>query len=286
MSSAGLVGKERTLDAKLDAGVQLLYSEMLNRLWWTVERNIWRPYYNAFPKFPCPRCTSGHLVLSKDSRQTMETAYSVNQQTNSSWELEWITERFICFLVCGNTACGEVVTVCGRVTHEQHEQYDEDSQEMEYFNSVFYSPTQMQPAPPVFAVSKKLSKDCAAHLRKAFELLWVDPASCANRIRIFVEYLLDQFAVPRVGVNKKGQDYDMNLAQRIEYLELQKPGHKDAFNAMRNVGNYASHQGKAKFDTLIKCFEVLEEMLKDLVDGRKNRLEKLTAELSVKDGDF
>ncbi|ARP65495.1 hypothetical protein A9K65_020565 [Mesorhizobium sp. WSM1497] len=178
------------------------------------------------------------------------------------------------------------MAVCGRVTHAHHEQYEEDLGEMVSYNSTYYSPTQMYPAPPVFPLSPKLSKECAAHLRKAFELLWVDPASCANRIRIFLERLLDQFEVPYMGVNNKGRDYDMTLAQRIEYLEDKKPGHKDAFNAMRNVGNFGSHQGKAKFETLINCFEILQEMLKDLVDGRKSRLEKMTAALLVKNGNF
>ncbi|WP_189524044.1 DUF4145 domain-containing protein [Mesorhizobium sp. M8A.F.Ca.ET.165.01.1.1] len=228
----------------------------------------------------------GPSSLMKDTLQIWETGYSKKEQNDPEWELHWLTERFIGFLECGNKFCGEIVTVCGSVHRQHHEQYEEALGGEVSFDNTYYSPSLIHPAPPVFAVSKKLNKDCAAHLRKAFELLWVDPASCANRIRIFVERLLDQFGVPCVGVNKKGDDYDMNLAQRIEFLEGQKPGHKDAFDAMRNVGNYGSHQGKAKFDTLIDCFEILEEMLKDLVDGRKSRLEKMTAALLVKGGDF
>ncbi|MER8410044.1 DUF4145 domain-containing protein [Mesorhizobium sp. M1342] len=143
-----------------------------------------------------------------------------------------MTERFVCFLVCGNKVCGEVVAVCGRVTHEHHEQYEEDVGRMVSFDSTYYVPTQMYPAPPVFALSTRLKKDLAAHVRKAFELLWVDPASCANRIRVFLEFLMDYFEIPRSDINAKGEEYDLKLYHRIERLEAKKPGHKKTFNAL------------------------------------------------------
>jgi hypothetical protein len=256
-------------------------------IWWPVERNIWRTSYSAFPKFPCPRCTTGRLTLVDNSRQTLEPEYS-RRDRSDEFDLGpgSVAERFTCFLECGSKFCGEVVTVCGNVHRESHDEYDELMEEVVTFNNTYYSPSAILPAPSVFSVSKSLSKECTAHIRKAFELLWVDPASCANRIRIFVEYLLDQFQVPRVRASKKGDSYDMNLAQRIEVLEGSKPGHKKTFDALRNVGNYGSHSGNAKFDTLIDCFEILEEVLKDLVDGRRSRLEKITERLSAKGGEF
>ncbi|QKD03520.1 DUF4145 domain-containing protein [Mesorhizobium loti R88b] len=154
------------------------------------------------------------------------------------------------------------------------------------FDSTYYTPRQMFPAPPVFPLSTRLKKELAAHLRKAFELLWVDPASCANRIRVFLEFLMDHFEILRTDINAKGEEYDLKLYHRIERLEAKKPGHKKTFNALRNVGNYASHSGKAKFETLIDCFELVELIIADLVDGRQDRLDKMTARLSVKDGEF
>ncbi len=216
----------------------------------------------------------------------METGYSKRDHDDLDWELGWLTERFVCFLECQNKFCGEIVAVSGGVRRETHEQYDELIGAVVTFNPVYLSPVAIHPAPPLFRVSQNLSKECAEHLGKAFQLLWVDPASCANRIRIFVEHLLDQLGITRSGTDDKGKEHHLKLFRRIDLLEAERPGHKKTFDALRNVGNYGSHSGKAKYETLIDCFEILEEVLKDLVDGRRARLDKITENLSMKGVDL
>ncbi|MER8646769.1 DUF4145 domain-containing protein [Mesorhizobium sp. M1252] len=174
----------------------------------------------------------------------------------------------------------------GDIVRTDEAAYNLDLEEEFDIEVVAYWPRAILPAPPVFPISKNLSQDGALHLRKAFELLWVDPASSANRIRIFVEFLLDQFGISRTGTNKKGASYDLALADRIILMETSKPGHKSVFTAMRKVGNYGSHAGKAKFEALIDCFELLEAVLIDLVDGRRERLDKLTAGLLDENAKF
>lgn len=121
-------------------------------------------------------------------------------------------------------------------------------------------------------------------LVKAFDVMWADAGASANRIRIFVEQLIDQYQVPTTGVDKKGNPYEMKLFQRINEMEKMHPGHKDAFDALRWVGNYGSHSGDAKRETLLNCFEVLGGLLADLVEGRKDRLQNWQQQMIVNKG--
>ncbi|WP_446737714.1 DUF4145 domain-containing protein [Rhizobium sp. CFBP 13644] len=65
----------------------------------------------------------------------------------------------------------------------------------------------------------------------------------------------------------------MLWSTQVNELEKLHPGHKQTFDALRRVGNEGSHSGEEKRDNLLNCFEVLERVLQDLVDGKKARLE-------------
>ncbi|MBY5594131.1 DUF4145 domain-containing protein [Rhizobium leguminosarum] len=248
--------------------------------------NYWRSTYSSFPKFLCPRCEAGRLISNDGNLKFVETGFSLNEHSHLAWEPEWITERFACFLVCDRPSCGEVVAVSGDTSHFHHEEYDEDLGEEVQYHGRRYSPTAMHPAPHIIKVSKKLDAVCRGDLEASFALLWVDPAACANRLRTFIEHLLDQFKIERIGINKKDEEYTLNLVQRIDKLEKLKPGHDKTIKALKRVGDYGTHQGKAKFDTLLKCYELLEAALADIVDGKKAHLDKLIAELMGNDDDF
>lgn len=245
--------------------------------------NYWRSSYSTFPRFLCPRCSSGRLIAEEENLKSIETGYSLREHSDEDWEPEWITERFTCFLVCDKSSCGEVVAVSGTSSHSYHVQYDEHIEEHVEFHGRYYAPISMHPAPHIIGTSRKLNKVCKNDLEASFALLWADPAACANRLRTFIEHLLDQFEIPRKGINKKDEEYTLNLAQRIERLEKLKPGHEKTIKALKKVGDYGTHQGQAKFDTLIKCYELLEAALADIVDGKKAHLDKLIAELMGKD---
>jgi len=248
--------------------------------------NYWRSSYSAFPKFLCPRCSSGRLISQDENLRSVETGFSLNKHSHEAWEPDWITERFACFLVCDKPSCGEVVVVSGASSHSYQVHYDEHIGEEVQNHGHHYAPMAMHPAPHIIGVSRNLNAVCKGDLKASFALLWVDPAACANRIRTFIEHLLDQFQIPRKAIDKKGEEYTLNLVQRIDRLEKLKPGHDKTIKALKRVGDFGTHQGKAKFDTLIKCFEVLEAALADIVDGKKARLDKLVADLMDNKDDF
>lgn len=246
-----------------------------------MQRNLWRKQYSSYPSLPCPRCSKG-LKLQKDSKQTYEPSYSKIDHGEEGWTPYQITARFTALLQCHNAFCGEVVTVTGAVDFEEHQYYD--GEEMQVDINEYMRPKFLYPAPPVIKVSQKLSDDCKRLLRSSFEQLWVDEATCANRLRSFVEHLLDQLGISREGTRPDGSIFEKKLAVRIDEVEKQKPGHKSALNALRNVGNLGTHGTKLKFDTVLDAFELLENALDDLVDGKQARLDALSLKLSDKKG--
>lgn len=85
--------------------------------------------------------------------------------------------------------------------------------------------------------------ECAKQLSRAFELYWTDKAAAANRLRFFVECLMDHFNVPTKGKGQKKESHVLDLFERIVASDIVIPSHKDALEAMRHVGNNGSHGG-------------------------------------------
>ncbi|RVJ37389.1 DUF4145 domain-containing protein (plasmid) [Sinorhizobium meliloti] len=233
-----------------------------------MNREQWAIGFDKLPRWLCPHCQNGLLHPMKDYPHVEETEYSKEEQKLQESEPDWTMERFVALLKCDVAHCGEVVAVGGNRVAEFFEDWNAHRQ---WWESVLV-PMLVRPAPHIIPVSKNLSDACAMQLRKAFELYWLDKAACANRLRIFVERLMDHFQVPTQKLDKKGKPYDLNLSQRITEFDKMKPGHKDALDALRHVGNYGSHEGQGDMDALLDCFELLEDALAELIDEKKAML--------------
>lgn len=247
-----------------------------------MDRHIWRTHYSSFPTLPCPRCFKKGLKIVKDGKQTYEPAYSKMAHGGEGWSPYDIAGRFTAALQCQSPFCGEVIAVAGAVDFQEEEyHYGED---LQVHITEYMRPKLMWPAPPVIDVPRNLSDDCKRLLKSSFEQLWADQATCANRLRSFVEHLLDQLGVTRDGTRQDGSTFEKNLATRIDELEKKNPGHKFALHALRNVGNLGTHGKTLKFDTVLDAYELLESALDDLVGGKKARIEALAKKLSDKTG--
>jgi len=241
-----------------------------------MNRTLWRNYYPGFPILPCPRCNKLSLKTDRESKRILIPVHEEKRREKPDTSIfEW-TARFQCFLVCEEPRCGEVVSVSGAVDYEEYDDREEDV--FHIFETL--RPMSMYPAPPIIAVSRKLSKEARGHLIASFGLIWPDPASCANRIRVFIEQLLVDFGVAPTRIDSKGKEVKRTLPERIEDLEATMPGHKSTFDALRKVGNIGSHEGRLKFETALDAYEILEVALEDLVDGRRARLDALKQKLS------
>lgn len=232
-----------------------------------MKRDLWNHSFSSLPKWTCPACGSGSIIAMEGFPHSEETEESKRERQNHlEWEPEWVRESFVALLKCDE--CGEVVTVAGTKrlwTYEDHESHEQCLGESLIVRHVY-------PAPHIIEVSGELPSECAEHLELAFELYWVDKAAAANRLRIFVERLMDHFDVPVEGKGNKEKNHALNLSERITEFEKMKPGHKDALDALRFVGNHGSHAGQSDQKALLDAFEILEGALSELVDNKKAKL--------------
>lgn len=200
--------------------------------------------------------------MDAKSFQREEPQHVRIRHRNEDVDAEW--GRFKGFVRCDRQFCGEIVVVAGNYTTEFHHHYDDDSDTPVTDEATSYRPHIMSPAPEIIQYPKKLNKDSKEHLLRSFALFWADYASCANRLRIVVENLLDQFEVERE--NDKG-DF-LNLASRIEKLARTKPDQADYLNALRWLGNAGSQDGDVDFNDLLSCYDMLEHAMFELFEDR------------------
>ncbi|MER9643200.1 DUF4145 domain-containing protein [Mesorhizobium sp. M0239] len=229
-----------------------------------MNRDLWETGFSSLPKWTCPHCQKGSLHTMPGFPRVEETEYSKEEQNHPDSEPDWTVEQFVALMKCETPSCGEVVAVGGNRAAwlqedcEHHRQYWESTLVCAF----------VRPAPHIIPVSKKLPPEGASQLKKAFELYWLDKAAAANRLRIFVERLMDHFQVPLKGKGNKTKNHTLDLSERIEEFDKMKPGHKDALNALRHVGNYGSHEGQSDTQALLDCFELLEDALAELIDEK------------------
>jgi len=233
-----------------------------------MDKNLWRESYGSLPRLPCPRCAKGKLA-GKGEPRLLEPVHINLEIERQGLQGELSEGNFIAFMVCNNGFCGEVATVAGDYRSEEHAQWDEHSEQEERYTTTAYRIFSFRPAPPIINIPKNLNSDAKRHLKKAFELFWNDYASCANRLRIVVEYLLDQFQIERQGADGGYR----SLSGRLKQMKDVKPEQEHLLSALRWLGNAGSHDGVVDFKDLISCFEMLEHVMIELLEERRAKMD-------------
>ncbi|MGR9413690.1 DUF4145 domain-containing protein [Rhizobium leguminosarum] len=234
-----------------------------------MERVLWTKSYTSFGRFTCPRCNRGKLRENQEWTLREEPNYTTRQLENDGLIGELSEGRFAGLLKCNNKPCGELVAVAGDYRTDYEIQQDYDTGEAVELSLHHYRPVCVTPSPAIISFPKGMAEDIKPHMRRAFELFWMDHGACANRLRIIVEMTLDQLGVPREGPKGNRKKARWDLAERISDLNRLRPGHEDVLNALRVVGNTGSHEGVVDFEVLLDCFELLEYALIELLERRR-----------------
>jgi hypothetical protein len=115
-------------------------------------------------------------------------------------------------------------------------------------------PKAIYPAPPIISFPPKTPHAVGTELKAAFALFWVDLSSCAAKLRVSLERLLDSLGSPNVGT----------LAKRIECMKGADKIQSEIFHSLRVVGNVGSHEGAVRRDVVLTAFEIYEHQLEQL----------------------
>ncbi|MGF6901888.1 DUF4145 domain-containing protein [Paraburkholderia sp. GAS348] len=248
------------------------------------ERELWSGEYsrNELPRFSCPRCGSGRLAQAADSLSVVEPEYSKTQAQHPDWEPDWDVERFNLKLLCDNSGCAEVVCVVGDTTISEY--YDEELNSWALVSLL--RPRAFFPAPPMMALPKEMPREVEAQIEKSFELYWTDFSSCANRLRVSVELLLDYFKVSRSAINVKAKSVQLDLNARINLFAKIEPEHAPTLTALRMIGNLGSHGDEVSREALLDALEIYEHALAELCGHRRARIDSLRQKLIASKGKY
>lgn len=238
---------------------------------------MWSGSYEEarFPPWPCPACGRHSLHLKGDSLAREETKDSHEAQGSQDWEPDWVTERFVCLLVCQNRHCGEACSVAGDIGYVVQD--DGNGWERRF------EPHFIEPAPDIFIIPKKCPKLTTQELRAAFSLFWSDPSAALNRTRTSIEFLLDAGKIQRRARSKKGDLRSLSLHQRIEKSLPKDAQTRSKLLAVKWLGNLGSHDRVTRGQVL-EAFELVEYILEIIVEKRPQRLDRLAKDINKRKG--
>lgn len=225
-------------------------------------RNLWPESFpqDDIPALPCPWCDRGNLRYIQNTLQLRRpTGDGIAEQNGDIGFLD-ATWRFSLFLQCAVEKCGNIVSVHGDAHITKRSSYQAPNDE---FVHVLH-PHGMHPAPPLMTIPPETPPEIASDLQTAFELYWIDLGACANRLRISVEHILDEFGVP-----------GNNLSKRIAAFKEADPEHAGTFDALRFVGNVGSHDGMVEREAILDAFEIYQDAAAELFGKRRARIDLL-----------
>jgi hypothetical protein len=227
------------------------------------------------PPWPCPTCKKGVLALVPGSFYFKESVASKRAHGEEGWDPDWVTYNFTCRAQCNNGRCGEEAVLAG-VGGIEPEWQEDDVEWVKYF-----SPHLCRPMPDIIELPSKCPRDVASALRAAFALFWSDRAAAAGRVRVALDYLMDELGIPREK-QKGSKTVVYDLHGRIELFANNDPTMGMRLMALKWLGNTGSHQRIVIRDDLLDAFQVLEHSLVELIDKRTANVDALAQKLTRK----
>lgn len=233
--------------------------------------------------YQCPTCEKGVLKIKQGTFNNKETKLSAEGHQHEAWEPNWIEYIYSCLFECTNTACKETVASTGNGSVNEYYSYDEDGRADvdcdDYFRPQYFSPHLK-----MFSISKDAPEEVKDEINKSFSLIFADPASSANHIRVALEHLLTYLKIKRSNVNNGKRSFLM-LHRRIELLPNKYEHIKDIFFALKWLGNAGSHSNhEVGFDDVLDSYELMEELLIEIFDNKRVKAKALAKKINKKKG--
>lgn len=251
-----------------------------------INRIIWKYGFTVekIHEWACPTCKKGILIGNRKNFNIQEDNASVKIRTESYWEPEWLSGVFTAIIHCNNSKCQEKVAVIGEMSVEEENIYDEDEYDSGYRAYEILKPKLFIPTLEIFPLNEKLPVQIRINILEAFSLFHADSSSCANKIRIVVENLMNAFKISKTATTK-GKRKKRTLHNRIELFRNKFPDEGDLLMAIKWIGNVGSHsvESLTKDDTL-DGFEILQHVINKLYDNETKRIKSLSKSINKNKG--
>ena len=138
-------------------------------------------------------------------------------------------------------------------------------------------PTAMHPPPPVIAGADEVPDRIRDVLSVSFGLLWTNGESCAGRLRVVVELILEHHGFPA----EPSPGKFVSLDKRLERWEscYGASGIGRSLMAIKWLGNVGAHETEVARDRLLDAYAILDRVLKQIFPADERYLDDLADEL-------
>ena len=231
---------------------------------------------NNIPDWTCPTCHKGALKTEIKNIKTIENAISLSGHGHDAWEPEWMRGIFLGLLKCSNASCNETVVVTGVYHSEEGHEYEHVEDRYDMVVNEMLTPTCFNPPLHIFHIDKDLPDNIRGEIINSFNVYWLDISSCANKIRVVIELIMDDMKVPKTYLHA-GKRKGYSLHKRIELFKVSNSEQAELLMAIKWIGNSGSHtsDGLTK-DDILDSFEILEHVTAKLYETDSKRIAKLT----------
>lgn len=232
-----------------------------------IDRDLWRPHWQEgdYPSLPCPHCRA---PLNFDEDTLVVRTSTHNIQLVDFTDIDEALSGFTAWLTCGHAKCGQHVSVSGLCTY--HYAYD---QKGDTITERVFSPKILLPGPPLIALTSDIPKSVRSILLASFNLFWLDSEACASRLRVALEFILEDQGFPATDANGKL----VSLHHRIGNWHSTYGALTVATSlmAIKWLGNDASHKDGISRASLFDAYDILSLLLKRLYPPDNRDIDEL-----------
>ncbi len=237
----------------------------------TLDRETWRTQWEEgeYPSPPCPTCGA---PLNWDEAVLVCRTSTHNSELVGQTDIDEAQSRFTGWFSCGHSKCGEAVAVLGHCTYRYAYGHSGETITKRRFH-----PKAMHPPPPVIETADEVPDDIRSVLLVSFRLLWTSSESCAGRLRVVVELILEHDGFP----SEPSPGKFVSLDKRIKNWEsfYGASGIAKSLMAIKWLGNVGTHETDVSRDRLLDAYEILDRVLKRIYPPDEGYLDEKADEL-------
>lgn len=223
-----------------------------------MNRTLWNKRYFSKDNpisYPCPKCFDGILKLIHIRQEITESGREL-QAYNYPYGIDHV---FSGIYKCNDVSCNAVMAVVGTLQKDVEIPLYNDTMDIDYAD--FYTPLFFYPNLRLFKLSDQITKEIIDQIDLSFSLFFSDLSSCANKIRITIEMILDDIKAPKYKIMGSKKRHVFNLHGRILHYKKKNKALAELMLAIKFIGNEGSHKGALELNDVLDAYEILYQIV-------------------------
>ena len=211
-----------------------------------------------WPIISCRFCGFGQVLPAPTTEFHFELKEPYEYRSNPNWEPEWLSGIFAVKMGCSNSKCSEKFLAAGFWRYVQADRNSSNGPDFDRLLKLDY-------ALPSFPITDKLPVSAPTRIveriHEASAVMWHDPNSASNILRVLIEELLDDQTISRTSSRRNGRQGSLSLDKRIELFAHQHASSSNFLMAAKWTGNVGSHSRQLEVKHALQQARMISEAL-------------------------